>query len=34
MAGGTKHWWAHSEFALDLILTVKYFDELGIPRLT
>lgn len=34
MAGGAGHWWGHSEAGLNRVLTVKYFDELGIPRLT
>ena len=34
IAGGAGHWWGHSETGLNLVLTVKYFDELGIPRLT
>jgi RNA-directed DNA polymerase len=34
IAGGAGHWWGHSETGLNRVLTVKYFDELGIPRLT
>jgi RNA-directed DNA polymerase len=34
MAGGAGHWWSHSEAGLNRVLTVKYFDNLGIPRLT
>jgi RNA-directed DNA polymerase len=34
MAGGAGHWWRHSEAGLNRILTVKYFDSLGFPRLT
>lgn len=34
IAGGAGHWWRHSEAGLNRILTVKYFDELGFPRLT
>jgi len=33
IAGGAGHWWRHSEAGLNRILTVKYFDELGFPRL-
>jgi RNA-directed DNA polymerase len=33
IAGGTGSWWAHSEAGLNRILTVKYFDDLGFPRL-
>jgi len=34
IAGGAGHWWSHSEAGLNRVLTVKYFDELGFPRLT
>lgn len=34
IAGGTGAWWGHSEAGLNRILTVKYFDDLGFPRLT
>jgi RNA-directed DNA polymerase len=34
IAGGTGSWWGHSEAGLNRILTVRYFDELGFPRLT
>jgi len=34
IAGGAGHWWRHSEAGLNTVLTVKYFDDLGIPRLT
>jgi RNA-directed DNA polymerase len=34
IAGGAGHWWGHSEAGLNRVLTVKYFDNLGIPRLT
>ena len=34
IAGGAGHWWSHSEAGLNRVLTVKYFDDLGIPRLT
>ncbi len=34
IAGGAGHWWKHSEAGFNRILTVKYFDGLGIPRLT
>lgn len=33
MAGGAGHWWRHSEAGLNRILTVDYFDALGLPRL-
>ena len=34
VAGGSGKWWSHSGSGLNLVLTVNYFDELGIPRLT
>ncbi len=34
IAGGTGRWWRHSEAGLNRVLTVKYFDDLGFPRLT
>ncbi len=33
IAGGAGHWWRHSEAGLNRILTIKYFDALGFPRL-
>ena len=33
IAGGTGSWWRHSEAGLSRLLTVKYFDNLGFPRL-
>ena len=32
-AGGGGHWWRTSRFSLNKVLTVSYFDSLGIPRL-
>jgi RNA-directed DNA polymerase len=34
IAGGAGSWWGHSEAGLNRILTIKYFDGLGFPRLT
>ncbi|WP_423680201.1 group II intron reverse transcriptase/maturase [Undibacterium sp. WLHG33] len=34
VAGGGGKWWSHSGSGLNLVLTVQYFDNLGIPRLT
>ena len=31
-AGGGDHWWRTSRFSLTKVLTVSYFDSLGIPR--
>ncbi len=33
-ASGGRRWWHHSQFALSKILTVSYFDRLGVPRLS
>jgi hypothetical protein len=33
-AGSGGRWWSHSGSALNKVLTVSYFDSLGIPRLT
>ena len=34
MAGGAGHWWRHSELNLNMVLTVAYFNNLGVPWLT
>jgi len=34
MAGGAGHWWRHSKFNLNMVLTVAYFNNLGVPWLT
>jgi len=34
VAGGAGHWWGHSEAGLNRVLTVQYFDGLGLPPLT
>ena len=33
MAGGGRHWWRHSKFNLNMVLTVAYFNSFGIPWL-
>lgn len=33
-AAGARHWWRGSAQALNAILTVAYFDRLGLPRLS
>ena len=33
-AGGGGRWWSHSGSALNKVLTVSYFDSIGIPKLT
>ena len=33
-AAGARHWWRGSAQALNAILTVPYFDRLGLPRLS
>jgi RNA-directed DNA polymerase len=34
MAGGAGHWWRHSKINLNMVLTVTYFNNLGVPWLT
>jgi RNA-directed DNA polymerase len=34
IAGGGKRWWKHSQLGLNRVLTVSYFDSLGVPRLS
>ena len=33
-AGGGSRWWHHSQSLLNKVLTVSYFDRLGVPRLS
>ena len=33
-AGGGSRWWHHSQSLLNKVLTVSYFDSLGVPRLS
>ncbi len=33
-ASGGRRWWHHSQLALSKVLTVSYFDRLGVPRLS
>jgi RNA-directed DNA polymerase len=33
VAAGTRRWWWNSAQGLQLVLTTRYFDELGVPRL-
>jgi RNA-directed DNA polymerase len=32
--GGGRRWWHHSQSGLNKVLTVSYFDRLGVPRLS
>ena len=34
VAGNSRRWWHNSRFALNNVLTVAYFDSLGMPRLS
>jgi hypothetical protein len=33
-AGYTRSWWASSRGMLHFIMTITYFDRLGVPRLS
>nr|EES53987.1 MAG: hypothetical protein UBAL3_24060006 [Leptospirillum ferrodiazotrophum] len=33
-AGGGSRWWHHSQSLLNKVLTVSYFNSLGVPRLS
>ncbi|MHB1606663.1 MAG: hypothetical protein ACYC9S_09270 [Leptospirales bacterium] len=33
VAGGGSRWWHHSQSGLNKVLTVSYFDSLGVPQL-
>jgi RNA-directed DNA polymerase len=34
VAKNSRRWWRNSRFALNNVLTIAYFDRLGMPRLT
>ncbi len=34
VARNSRRWWRNSQFALNNVLTIAYFDRLGMPRLT
>jgi RNA-directed DNA polymerase len=34
VAGGSGRWWHNSQGGLHLVLTTRYFDDLGVPRLS
>jgi hypothetical protein len=34
VASNNRHWWRNSRYALNNVLTIAYFDRLGMPRLT
>lgn len=34
VAANSRRWWRNSRFALNKVLTIAYFDRLGMPRLT
>jgi RNA-directed DNA polymerase len=33
VAANSRHWWCNSAEALNSVLTIAYFDRLGMPRL-
>lgn len=34
VAGNSRRWWRNSRYALNSVLTIAYFDSLGVPRLS
>ena len=34
VADNSRRWWRNSRLALNSVLTIAYFDRLGMPRLT
>jgi len=34
VAANSRRWWRNSAQALNSVLTIAYFDRLGMPRLT
>ena len=34
VAANSRRWWRNSRFALNNVLTIAYFDQLGMPRLS
>jgi RNA-directed DNA polymerase len=34
VAANSSRWWRNSGYALNNVLTIAYFDRLGMPRLT
>ena len=34
VASNSRRWWRNSRMALNKVLTIAYFDRLGMPRLT
>jgi RNA-directed DNA polymerase len=34
VAANSRRWWHNSALALNSVLTIAYFDRLGMPRLT
>lgn len=34
VAGNCKRWWRNSQYLLNTVLTINYFDKLGLPRLS
>jgi hypothetical protein len=34
VAGNNRRWWRNSNYLLKTVLTIAYFDRLGVPRLS
>ena len=34
VAGNARRWWRNSRYELNRVLTIAYFDRLGVPRLS
>jgi RNA-directed DNA polymerase len=34
VAGNCHRWWRNSDGAIKRVLTIAYFDQLGVPRLS
>lgn len=34
VAANSRHWWHNSDRSLKMVMTISYFDRLGVPRLT
>jgi hypothetical protein len=34
VAGNSRRWWRNSDRLLKTVLTIAYFDDLGVPRLS
>lgn len=34
VAGNSRRWWRNSDRMLKMVLTIAYFDRIGVPRLS